>query len=84
MSSQRKLRSVLLNSLFSRPIFLHIDLNNPVPEVASLNFFLKKMYSLNIFDENQRRKQILADADNLAKQLTKRKQFLKKYHNYYS
>ena len=31
----------------------------------------------NIFDENQRRKQILADADNLAKQLTKRKQFLK-------
>lgn len=30
-----------------------------------------------VFDENQRRKQILADADNLAKQLTKRKQFLK-------
>jgi hypothetical protein len=28
---------------FNRPIFLHIDLNNPVPEVASLNFFLKKM-----------------------------------------
>jgi len=30
-----------------------------------------------VFDENQRRKQILADADNLARQLSKRRKFLK-------
>jgi len=30
-----------------------------------------------VFDENQRRKQILVDADNLARQLSKRRKFLK-------